>query len=57
MEDLQSGLKKEGFDIGVTQSPVTPVYMHGEGAEATNLVLDLRELRYFLLNRGVSGYS
>jgi glycine C-acetyltransferase len=40
---LQSGLKKEGFDIGVTQSPVTPVYMHGEVPEATNLVLDLRE--------------
>jgi len=43
VEDLQSGLKKEGFDIGVTQSPVTPVYMHGEVPEATNLVLDLRE--------------
>lgn len=43
VEVLQSGLKKEGFDIGVTQSPVTPVYMHGEVPEATNLVLDLRE--------------
>lgn len=43
VEDLQSGLKKEGFDIGVTQSPVTPVYMHGEVPEATDLVLDLRE--------------
>lgn len=43
VDDLQSGLKREGFDIGVTQSPVTPVYMHGEVPEATNLVLDLRE--------------
>ncbi|WP_197057242.1 aminotransferase class I/II-fold pyridoxal phosphate-dependent enzyme [Alistipes sp. ZOR0009] len=41
--ELQSGLKKQGFDIGVTESPVTPVYMHGEVPEATNLVLDLRE--------------
>lgn len=43
VEELQTGLKNEGFDIGVTQSPVTPVYMHGEVPEATNLVLDLRE--------------
>ncbi len=40
---LQEGLKKEGFDIGVTASPVTPVYMHGGLVEATNLILDLRE--------------
>ena len=40
---LQSGLKKAGFDIGKTQSPVTPVYMHGGLVEATNLILDLRE--------------
>jgi glycine C-acetyltransferase len=40
---LQSGLKEAGFDIGVTESPVTPVYMHGGIVEATNLILDLRE--------------
>ena len=40
---LQSGLKENGFDIGVTESPVTPVYMHGGLVEATNLILDLRE--------------
>ncbi len=40
---LQSGLKEAGFDIGVTQSPVTPVYMRGGIIEATNLILDLRE--------------
>jgi len=40
---LQRGLKENGFDIGVTKSPVTPVYMHGGLVEATNLILDLRE--------------
>ena len=40
---LQTGLKENGFDIGVTESPVTPVYMHGGIVEATNLILDLRE--------------
>ena len=40
---LQSGLKDAGFDIGATESPVTPVYMRGGIIEATNLILDLRE--------------
>lgn len=40
---LQSGLKKAGFDLGVTESPVTPVYMQGGVIEATNLIIDLRE--------------
>ena len=40
---LQSGLKENGFQIGVTQSPVTPVYMKGGIPEATNLIVDLRE--------------
>jgi len=40
---LQSGLKENGFDIGVTNSPVTPVYMKGGVPEATNLIVDLRE--------------
>lgn len=40
---LQNGLKKAGFEIGVTNSPVTPVYMNGSIPEATNLILDLRE--------------
>ncbi|MGW8317542.1 MAG: aminotransferase class I/II-fold pyridoxal phosphate-dependent enzyme [Bacteroidales bacterium] len=40
---LQSGLKEAGFDLGKTQSPVTPVYMRGGIIEATNLILDLRE--------------
>ena len=40
---LQTGLKDAGFDIGKTNSPVTPVYMKGGTAEATNMVYDLRE--------------
>ncbi|MBN2773071.1 MAG: pyridoxal phosphate-dependent aminotransferase family protein [Prolixibacteraceae bacterium] len=40
---LQSGLKKAGFDLGKTNTQVTPVYMKGGEAEATNLVYDLRE--------------
>lgn len=40
---LQSGLRKEGFDLGKTKSPVTPVYLKGGSAEATNLIVDLRE--------------
>ncbi|MCK5847187.1 MAG: pyridoxal phosphate-dependent aminotransferase family protein [Bacteroidales bacterium] len=40
---LQKGLKENGFDIGVTNSPVTPVYLKGGVPEATNLIFDLRE--------------
>lgn len=40
---LQKGLRDNGFDIGNTESPVTPVMMHGGIIEATNLILDLRE--------------
>ena len=40
---LQKGLKDAGFNIGNTESPVTPVYLKGSIEEATNLVLDLRE--------------
>jgi glycine C-acetyltransferase len=40
---LQSGLKEAGLDIGKTDSPVTPVFMHGGINEATNLTRDLRE--------------
>ncbi len=40
---LQKGLKEAGFDLGRTISPVTPVYLKGGEAEATNLVYDLRE--------------
>lgn len=40
---LQNGLKERGFDIGTTQSCVTPVYLKGSIPEAMALVKDLRE--------------
>lgn len=40
---LQNGLKERGFDIGATDTPVTPVYMKGGVEEATAMVMDLRE--------------
>ena len=40
---LQSGLVAAGFNIGDTDSCVTPVYMNGSIPEATNLIFDLRE--------------
>jgi glycine C-acetyltransferase len=40
---LQNGLKARGFDIGKTDSVVTPVYMKGDIPEATAMVMDLRE--------------
>ena len=40
---LQAGLKERGFDIGKTDSVVTPVYMKGTVEEATAMVMDIRE--------------
>ncbi len=40
---LQNGLKNRGFDIGTTQTCVTPVYLQGSIPEAMALVKDLRE--------------
>ncbi|MGB3181883.1 MAG: pyridoxal phosphate-dependent aminotransferase family protein [Cyclobacteriaceae bacterium] len=40
---LQNGLKEKGFNIGTTQSPVTPVLLSGGVGEAAALSYDLRE--------------
>ncbi|MCK9618257.1 MAG: aminotransferase class I/II-fold pyridoxal phosphate-dependent enzyme [Lentimicrobiaceae bacterium] len=40
---LQNGLKTKGFNIGNTQSPVTPVFLSGGVSEATQITIDLRE--------------
>lgn len=40
---LQNGLKAQGFDIGITDSMVTPVFLKGDLSEATSLTRDLRE--------------
>jgi glycine C-acetyltransferase len=40
---LQNGLKERGFNLGVTNTMVTPVFLEGELYEATALTRDLRE--------------
>jgi len=40
---LQSGLKAAGFDLGNTQTCITPVFLKGEIPEAMAMVNDLRE--------------
>lgn len=40
---LQKGLKDAGFNLGRTNTMVTPVFLSGSLAEATNLTFDLRE--------------
>lgn len=40
---LQDGLRNEGFNLGKSASPVTPVILSGTGYEAGHLVADLRE--------------
>lgn len=40
---LQKGLRDNGFNIGSTNSPVTPVVLNGTVGEAANLTMDLRE--------------
>ena len=40
---LQKGLRDAGFNIGNTESPVTPVYLSGSIPEGTGITMDLRE--------------
>ncbi|MEE4198250.1 MAG: aminotransferase class I/II-fold pyridoxal phosphate-dependent enzyme [Bacteroidales bacterium] len=40
---LQKGLRDAGFNLGNTESPVTPVYLSGSVPEGTNITMDLRE--------------
>lgn len=40
---LQNGLKERGFNIGVTNTMVTPVFLEGDLQEATAITMDLRE--------------
>lgn len=43
VDKLQQGLRERGFNIGKTNSPVTPIYLQGDIPEATAMCLDLRE--------------
>ncbi len=40
---LQQGLRERGFDLGVSNTMVTPVFLKGDLFEATALTRDLRE--------------
>jgi glycine C-acetyltransferase len=40
---LQNGLREHGYNIGHTESPVTPVMLNGTIPESQNMVIDLRE--------------
>lgn len=40
---LQTGLRDRGFDIGETNTVITPVFLKGDLTEATALTKDLRE--------------
>lgn len=40
---LQTGLRERGFNLGVTDTVVTPVFLKGELPEATAITMDLRE--------------
>lgn len=40
---LQKGLREKGFNLGTTESPVTPVFLNGGIVEAANLIYDIRE--------------
>ena len=40
---LQNGLREKGFNLGTTQSCVTPVILKGQIPDATQLTIDLRE--------------
>ena len=39
----KNGLRERGFDLGKTNTMVTPVYMKGGVEEATAMVMDIRE--------------
>lgn len=49
---LQNGLKDRGFDIGDTNSPVTPVYLKGSDKTAMGVIFDLRQ-NYKIFASGV----
>ena len=42
-KELQDGLRERGFDLGITNTMVTPVFLKGDLYEATTLTRDLRE--------------
>ena len=49
---IQDGFKSNGFNIGTTQSPVTPIILKGDVFECTNMIKDLRS-EYIIFCSGV----
>ncbi|MCD4793634.1 MAG: aminotransferase class I/II-fold pyridoxal phosphate-dependent enzyme [Bacteroidales bacterium] len=43
VNSLQKGLKENGFNLGVTESPVTPVFFEGDDTMVIKITKDLRE--------------
>src|SRR5690554_7692140 len=43
VEKIQSGLKARNFNLGKSNTPVTPVILEGSPVEATIMAKDLRE--------------
>ncbi len=43
VNSLQKGLRDEGFNLGVTESPVTPVFFDGDAEMVIEITKDLRE--------------
>ena len=43
MKVIKAGLKKNGFNVGDSQTPPTPVLFKGGVGEAANMAMDLRE--------------
>lgn len=50
---LQTRLKEEGFDIGNTSSPITPVFLSISGFESTKEVITLLREKYHIFTSGV----
>jgi len=40
---LQKGFREAGFDLGRTESPVTPVFLKGGIPQTTQIIKDLRQ--------------
>jgi glycine C-acetyltransferase len=40
---LQKGLREAGYDLGRSNTPVTPVYLHGNEQQASHIIMDIRE--------------
>ncbi|MCX6352665.1 MAG: aminotransferase class I/II-fold pyridoxal phosphate-dependent enzyme [Bacteroidetes bacterium] len=43
VDAMQAGLRERGFNLGRTNTPVTPIFLNGGDNEAANLIIDLRE--------------